>query len=360
MKKIQPVFFSSHPLAGWLCFLGLVLITLTACITTTPAGLSAQLTASSVTLVPQASFTATYVLPTPEPAAPTQTSSPSPTLPPTGTLTPSATPLPSVTATPASIRFAVIGDYGEGSQGEADVAALVKSWSPDFIITTGDNNYPIGSAETIDEHIGQYYQEYIYPYAGAFGPGADRNRFFPTLGNHDWDTPGAQPYLDYFSLPNNERYYDFIWGPVHFFAINSDSREPDGVGYGTLQGQWFQSALAASSTPWQIVYMHHPPYSSGYHGPVNWMEWPFAAWGADAALFGHDHVYERLSIDGIPYFINGVGGGPIYPFLLPDENSQFRYNDDYGAMLVVADAGQITFQFINRQGVVIDTFQIGK
>src|ERR1043165_8430148 len=57
-----------------------------------------------------------------------------------------------------STRFAVIGDYGSGSQNEADVANLVKSWSPQFILTTGDNNYPHGEATTIDPNIGQFYQ----------------------------------------------------------------------------------------------------------------------------------------------------------------------------------------------------------
>ncbi|NIW44652.1 MAG: hypothetical protein GWN30_07780, partial [Gammaproteobacteria bacterium] len=59
------------------------------------------------------------------------------------------------------LTFAVIGDYGLAGQQEADVASLVESWNPEFIITVGDNNYPDGKAETIDENIGQYYAEYI-------------------------------------------------------------------------------------------------------------------------------------------------------------------------------------------------------
>ncbi|MBZ0159711.1 MAG: metallophosphoesterase, partial [bacterium] len=114
----------------------------------------------------------------------------------------------------ASVRFAVIGDYGFAGQPEADVANLVKSWNPDFIITVGDNNYPSGAVSTIDNNIGQYYHDFISPYLGLWGPGATINRFFPSLGNHDWATTGAQPYLDYFTLPNNERYYDVVWGPV--------------------------------------------------------------------------------------------------------------------------------------------------
>jgi hypothetical protein len=276
----------------------------------------------------------------------------------TGEAGPTNTPEPS--PTPSPLRFAVIGDYGEGNQAEQDVADLVKSWNPELIITLGDNNYPSGAAETIDDRIGRFYSEFISPYQGAFGPGAGQNRFFPSLGNHDWDTAGAQAYFDYFTLPNNERYYDFVWGPVHFFAVDSDSREPDGVSRVSPQAQWLQERLAASTSPWKIVYFHHPPYSSGYHGPVDWMIWPLAEWGASAVLSGHDHTYERLLVDGIPFFINGVGGGPIYYFIQIDPRSQVRYNDDYGAMLVTADEIRLIFQFITRRGEVIDEHTLSR
>ena len=273
--------------------------------------------------------------------------------------TPAETPITSPTPL-ESVRFAVIGDYGLGTQPELDVANLVKSWKPEFIITLGDNNYPIGSAETIDQRIGEYYHEYIHPYRGAYGEGADRNRFFPTLGNHDYDSFNGQPYLDYFELPGNERYYDFSWGPVYFLALDSDSRTPDGVSQVSTQAHWAQSRLAEAAQPWKVVYFHTSPYSSGIHGPVDWMQWPFADWGASTVLAGHDHVYERLEIDGIPYFTNGAGGGPIYDFVVTSQGSQFRYNDDYGAMLVTTDAQQMLFQFFNRGGELIDSHLLAK
>ncbi|MGD8732724.1 MAG: metallophosphoesterase, partial [Anaerolineales bacterium] len=275
--------------------------------------------------------------------------------PPTPTPTPTASPTPS--PTPDSVTFAVIGDYGTTSTAAEDVGTLVTSWSPDLIITTGDNNYPDGAAETIDENIGQYYSDFIYPYTGSYSSSATENRFFPTLGNHDWNTADAQPYLDYFTLPGNERYYDFVWGPVHFFAIDSDVNEPDGISSTSTQAQWLETELAASTTPWQIVYLHHAPYSSSSnHGSTVELQWPFEAWGADAVLAGHDHLYERLTVEGIPYFVNGLGGMSIYDFGTPLPESEFRYNGDYGAMLVAANENQITYQFINRSGDVIDTF----
>jgi tartrate-resistant acid phosphatase type 5 len=305
----------------------------------------------------------TFVRETDPAPSPSTAPTASPTTVPTAT--PSATPTPTITATPTNtpvrpVRFAVIGDYGLAGEAEQAVADLVHSWTPDLIITTGDNNYPTGLAETIDHNIGQYYHMYIHPYQGAYGLGAAENRFFPTLGNHDWDAPNAQPYLDYFTLPGNERYYDFTWGPVHFFALNGDSREPDGVGASSMQAAWLRERLASSTAPWKIVYMHQPPYSSGYHGSVTWMRWPYKEWGADAVISGHDHTYERLLIDDLPYFINGLGGGPRYPFQEPLPGSQIRFRDEHGAMLVEATELDIIFQFITRSGIEIDRFVLEK
>ena len=269
--------------------------------------------------------------------------------------------LVSANAQTSGTRFAVIGDYGSAGQSERDVANLVKSWSPDFIITTGDNNYPSGAASTIDQNVGQYYHDYISPYFGSYGAGASLNRFFPSLGNHDWYTTGAQPYLNYFTLPNNERYYEFISGPVHLFAVDSDPSEPDGTTRNSVQAAWLQNRLAAAPEPWKLVYFHHAPYSSGSeHGSSSWMQWPFQSWGASTVLSGHDHDYERILVGGFPYFVNGLGGVSRYAFGSPVAGSQVRYNGDYGAMLVTATTEDITFQFVTRGGTVIDTYTLSK
>ncbi|HRJ42821.1 MAG TPA: DNRLRE domain-containing protein, partial [Caldilineaceae bacterium] len=262
------------------------------------------------------------------------------------------------------LRFAAIGDFGMGNQAESDVAALVKSWNPGFVITLGDNNYPDGAASTIDQHIGKDWAEFIFPYAGAFGPGASENRFFPSLGNHDWNSitctgdSCSGPYLDYFALPGNERYYDFVKGPVHFFVIDSDPREPDGRDAESAQADWLREGLQRSSALWKVVYMHHTIHSSSLHGSQPLLQWPYQAWGAHAVLTGHDHTYERVMVDGFPYIVNGLGGAGIRTFGAPVAGSVVRYNGDYGAMLVEAETTQLRFRFINRSGATIDDFSI--
>ncbi len=299
---------------------------------------------------------------------PTFTHTPSPT--PTFTLTPTDTPSPTPTETPTpeptntleaqGLVFAVIGDYGCGFVDEGQVVDVINSWDPEFVITVGDNNYPEGFAEMIDDHIGQYFHQYIYPYKGNYGAGADINRFFPSLGNHDLLTDNGQPYLDYFELPGNERYYDFVWGPVHLFALDNLPTEPDGATADSVQGRWLQQALADSTSPWNIVYMHQPPYSSSLHGSTDSAQWPYKEWGADAVLAGHDHVYERLHVDGLTYFVNGMGGFTLYNWYDIKDGSQVRYNSDYGAIRVEATSYSINFQFINRARVVVDDVTLHK
>lgn len=264
--------------------------------------------------------------------------------------------LPEVAPPPkGTIRFAVIGDYGSGSHHERDVAQMIESWKPDFIATLGDNNYPTGEAETIDRNIGRFFHAYMSPYKGAYGTGATVNRFFPIIGHRDWDSKsGLQPYLDYFTLPGNERYYDFVWGPVHFFMLDTDDREPDGADTASIQARWLQRGLGESRAHWKLVFAHHAPYTSHTVPDIERMRWPFKAWGADAVLSGFYHVYERLLVDGLPYFVNGAGGLWVSLFGEIDPNSLVRYREDFGAMLVDASETRVTFRFVSRRGRIID------
>jgi tartrate-resistant acid phosphatase type 5 len=278
------------------------------------------------------------------------------TLQPTGSLS----SIPTIPYTTSPLVFAVIGDYGDGEAETGELSKMMESWHPEFIITVGDNNYPIGAADHIDTAIGQFFHQYIYPYQGKYGEGADINRFFPTLGNHDIKTDNGQPYFDYFTLPGNERYYDFVWGPVHFYAIDTTVTEPDGYNASSIQAAWLQERLLTSTSPWNIVYGHYPPYSSGLHGSTEWAHWPFSEWGVDAVLSGHDHDYERLLVDGVTYIVNGVGGSSLYNFNDVLTQSQVRYNDDFGAVRAEATDDTLLFQFFNRTGELIDEVELRK
>lgn len=259
--------------------------------------------------------------------------------------------------------FAVIGDYGSNSSDEAAVANMVRSWQPGYIITVGDNNYPDGSSSSIDANVGKYYHDYIFPYTGAYGSGASANQFFPSVGNHDYHVAGAVPYYNYFTLPGNERYYDFVKGDIHFYAINSNPEEPDGTSSTSVQALWLKNKLASSTSKWNIVFFHHPPYcSDSVHMNTSlYMAWPFQQWGADVVLAGHAHIYERILRKGITYFINGLGGESKFGYFPnPVEGSAVRYSDNYGAMKVEEKTDTLRFKFYSLGNVLVDDYPIYK
>lgn len=268
-----------------------------------------------------------------------------------------------------SVTFAMLGDFGDGSTASGDVAAQVDTWDLDFIITAGDNRYGDRSFDTV---IGQFYCDYVTDVTpGSFcaGGNSETNAFFPSPGNHDYtDGLGIEEYLSYFALPGsdvatsntsgNERYYDFIQGPVHFFSIDSHNARINSTDM-AQQKAWLQAQLAASTSPWQVVFFHHAAYSSSSgHGSDPSMQWPFSEWGADAVFAGHDHIYERIIRNGIPYFVNGLGGRSLYGLGDPIIGSEIQYNSDYGAMRIFANNSQMLFEFITRNGVLIDSYAI--
>ena len=262
-----------------------------------------------------------------------------------------------------NLTFAVIGDFGMGNQVESDVANLVKSWNPDFIITAGDNNYPDGKASTIDRNIGYDYHQFIKPYTGSYGTGStDINRFWPVPGNHDWHTSNLQAYRDYFTLPNNEYYYNIQIGDIEFFMIDSDTDTPDGYAYDSDQGNWMKQKIQSSTAKWKIAVFHHAPYSSdNNHGNTSYMQWPFEEWGIDAVISGHAHTYERIMKDenndgdSLVYFVNGLGGANRYSLGSTVSGSIFRYNSDWGAMKATETQNGLLFQFFRRNGNLIDS-----
>lgn len=258
-------------------------------------------------------------------------------------------------------RFAIIGDYGTGDADARGVAQLVQAWHAEIIVTVGDNNYPVGDVDTLDKNISQFYGDYF----GQVSTGKAQ-RFFPVLGNHDWMSPGEAglptPYLDFFTLPGNERYYRHVQGDVELFMLDSDSREPDGITADSVQARWLRDALSSSTAKWKWVFMHHSPYSSSVvHGSEKKLHWPFRQWGADAVFSGHSHVYERLAVDGLPYIVNGLGGAAKYSFVRhPLPESVVRFNQQHGALLACTSAHQAWLAFITVDGKVVDQFTMSK
>ncbi|MGH2652579.1 MAG: metallophosphoesterase family protein, partial [Actinomycetota bacterium] len=138
---------------------------------------------------------------------------------------------------------------------------------------------------------------YFVPYAALL----PERPFYLAIGNHDYDSGCAQPYLDNFCLPasapGGERYYSFDRGNVHF--VSADSNTIGGLPSGctsnpafAAQLGWLDADLAASTAKWKIAFFHHPPYSDSNHGNNDDVQASFVpifeARKLDLALAGHD------------------------------------------------------------------------
>ncbi len=270
-----------------------------------------------------------------------------------------------------SLVFAVIGDYGLDGENEAAVADLVKNWNPDFIITTGDNNYENGEMSTIEDNITRHYGDYIYNYDAeeqyrCNGKAFEEqiNRFFPSPGNHDtYGLSGMKPYLNFFTLPGNEKYYAFTWGDIAFFSLNSTAS------FMGEQESWLKEQLTHSEKTYNIVYFHHSPYSTGRHGDERKMQLEYYAMDVDVVFTGHDHIYSRIEKtgeEGLYYIINGAGGKSLYECgANPLDEQEFEvtcYDEDFGAIKGTWNGYELTIAFYALGNTVdpVDRVFIGK
>lgn len=270
------------------------------------------------------------------------------------------------------IVVAAFGDYGSGDDNERAVATLIKSWNPSGVVTLGDNNYPDENGGlTYDQAVGAFYRKFMYPYPGseplwAGESDAVANMFWPAIGNHDVDY--FANYLAYFSglTPSNDRFYDIVIGPIHFFILNDGintaedpTTETAGNDALSVQASWFRTRVAQSVSPWKVAVVHHPPYASPYaHPPTEVLRWVN---GVDLVLSGHEHHYERLSVDDQTYLIAGAGGATLVPFggTIAD-GSQVRYDEEFGALKLTGTCAKLIVEFINVSGVAIDTVTLEK
>jgi predicted phosphodiesterase len=207
-----------------------------------------------------------------------------------------ATPLPN---RPDSLKFAVLGDFGDGSDEQyalaAEMARVRQRFPYEFVITVGDNIY--GSERPQD-----FARKFEVPYKGLLDNGV---KFYASLGNHD---SREQRYYKLFNM-DGELYYTFKPDKqnVRFFALESTYLEPEQI-------QWLQKELEGSREDWKIPFFHHPPYSSGgRHGSHvrhrEVLEPLFVKHNVSVVFTGHDHVYERTKPQqGIVYFVAGSGG----------------------------------------------------
>ncbi len=248
-----------------------------------------------------------------------------------------------------SVRFAVIGDTGSGSDKQRQVAdemVQYRSVFPfDFVLMMGDNLYGSESAKDFQTKFSDVYKQLL-----------DNNvKFYATLGNHDLP---IQVNYQNFNM-NGKEYYRFKKGNIAFYSLNSNYMDKKQV-------QWLETELAKDTSDWKIAFFHHPPYSSAAaHGSDEQLrevlEPIFVKYGMNVVLTGHDHVYERIKPQkGIYYFVSGAGGRLRTGDVKSSPFTEKSFDRDMHFMLWEAVGNNLYFQAISRTGETVDSGVIAK
>lgn len=249
------------------------------------------------------------------------------------------------------LRFAVIGDNGSGGRNAMRVAERMATTYQErpfgLVVHTGDIVY-------YGDLVSRWDQVFVRPMRPLLDAGVTVR---PVLGNHEFDHVATLRQLELFGLPG--RYYSFVAGPVEFFMLDSTPPEFGGDG-GAEQLTWLERRLQESTADWQVVVLHHPPYSSGRHGSAlaarEALEPLLVEYGVDVVLAGHDHHYERTTPQrGVVYVVSGGGAK-----LTGAGRSEFTAVSRKVLHFLVVDVERDRMQIdaISRSGEVFDSFEV--
>ena len=218
------------------------------------------------------------------------------------------------------------------------------------VLAVGDTQYEDG-----------LYSEFNAPdaYDGTWGRLKSITQ--PVPGNHEYHTPDASGYFDYFGAAAGDRskgYYSFDLGGWHLIALNSELTA-DAM---AAQEQWLRADLASVKRNCVLAYWHRPLFTSGSHGPFAaaaplWKD----AYDArvDVVLNGHDHDYERFAPqnatgqpdpEGVREFVVGTGGAYHTALGTPSANSEIRNNTTFGVLKLTLHASSYDWEFIPESG----------
>jgi hypothetical protein len=240
------------------------------------------------------------------------------------------------------------GDIARCGTPGAEATAKVLDRVAGTVFVAGDNAYMDGSAAD---------------YRNCYEPtwGRHRRRTRPVPGNHEYQTPGAAGYFDYFGAsagPFGLGYYSYMLASWHLLALNSEIP----IGRGSAQLEWVREQLTGNAHQCTAVYWHRPLFSSGPNGANRDMLdlWQLLySLDVDIVINGHDHMYERFApqtpdgvpdpVRGIRQFTVGTGGAPTYALSGAMANSEVAASV-WGVAAFTLQNGRYRWQFMPAEG----------
>ncbi|KAL6842900.1 hypothetical protein ACP4OV_027213 [Aristida adscensionis] len=282
-----------------------------------------------------------------------------------------------------TLAVLAVGDWGRRGQFNQTLVAeqmgiVGEKLNIDFVISTGDNIYDDGIANTSDPLFKECFTN-IYTADSLQKP------WYIVLGNHDY-TGNALAQQDpairevdsrYLSIAKsfivNAEIADFFLVDTSPFILkywnktNFDWRE---VGtrdtfIETLLKD-LDSALTESTAPWKIVVGHHPISSGCEHGNTTELEQlllpVIKTHGVDIYLNGHDHCLQHISSrDSSLQLLTSGGGSKAWAgkFKATSDKIEFLY-DGQGFMSMQLSKTEANLSFYDVAGNVLHSWSATK
>ena len=245
----------------------------------------------------------------------------------------------SVTTPPPSpgdpVRFIITGDYGAGGEDEYAVARVAAAQGPAFTVSTGDNVYLTAAPVLFDQTIFRPLRPLL-----AQGP------LLGVVGDHDTLWKGGRPLAETLGWPGGGDRSVQRYGRLAFITLGVEGDAAD--------LPFLRSALARTrdaDARWVLI--HRPPEAGNPVLPV------VADAGAAAVLSGHNHRYERRTVDGVLCLTVGTGGAPRSDGdeFTPESADAVVSIAEFGAVRADYRRGEVAYAFIDLRGQVLGRFR---
>ncbi len=293
--------------------------------------------------------------------------------------------------------------YGTMEETMLQVMPAVNAIAPDFVINEGDlvdyhlfgfNAPPIDAAWARLAYLN---------YRRLLGDATANAGHFEVIGNWDGESgcntadeiarsttqrliysPGPTPTTYAQGGSGNQDYYAFTWGDALFVVLNVMTYTPtchlldeypglpDDWTLGTAQMAWLKQTLAAATSKWRFLFIHHTvggaagnPSDTAYGrgggqaahvGEQAQVHALMLQYGVQIFFYAHDHVFTDMVVDGIHYALPGSAGAP-WKFD-ESETGYTQYWPDSGYARVRVAPDQVHVDFVSITGQTVYGFAL--
>ena len=262
-------------------------------------------------------------------------------------------PSPVATVTPTSSVLLAAGDIADFTM-HSDLTARLLDRLDGVVAPVGDTAYEDGAPS-----------EFANYYEPTWGRHKWRTR--PAVGDHEYGTPGATGYFDYFGEaagPRGRGYYSYDLNGWHVIVLNSNCDKVAGCEAGSPQEQWLRADLAAANAGCTVAMWGDPMFTSSsvHTNDPSYVDFWRALYdhNVELVLNGDDHAYERFApqrpdgrLDqarGIRQFTVGTGGRVLYGTGSLQPNSEVRNTETFGVLELSLSADSYTWRFVPQEG----------